>query len=344
MTEKWFEHVGEETDIAVSTRVRLARNIDNTPFPARQDGSAAAETAALLKAPVLENPVTAGQFSEISISKINALERLSLVERHLISPAFAKSDAGVLLLSRDEGIAVMLNEEDHMRLQVLGAGFCPEKCLETAVRLDRMIEEGLTSRGAKYAFDENWGYLTRCPTNLGTGMRVSVMLHLPALASGGKVAALTGALGKMGIAVRGFYGEGSREFGELYQVSNQLTLGSTEEELVSRMRDVCSRVIGEERNARNEMLASSREQLEDKVYRAEGLLKSARVLTASEAMQLLSDARLGMSLGLIKGGMKDINAMLSDILPATLTIKAREPLSPERRDVKRAAVLREIFN
>lgn len=344
MSTQWFEHKGEHEDIALSTRVRLARNIDGIPFPGRQNKEQAAKTANLLAAPILENNVTAPHFTRSDMAALSETERASLVERHLVSPFFATPAAGAVLLhSSDNGIAIMLNEEDHMRLQVLGTGLCPEACMETAIRLDTMIDEGLTSHGFKYAFSERLGYLTHCPTNLGTGLRVSVMLHLPLLGSGGQMAALANSAGKLGIAVRGIYGEGSKEHGNLYQISNQSSLGTTEQEQIAKVREVVTGLIERERQARKMVLETAPNALEDKVFRAAGLLTYARKMSASEALTLISDYRLGVSLGLIKADMTTLNALLSQIMPATLSLSAGHSLPAHERDAYRAELIRRVL-
>ncbi len=344
MSAQWFEHSGDHADIALSTRVRLARNIEGIPFPGRQNKEQAVKAADLLSAPILENKVTASRFTRKEMASLSDTERASLVERHLVSPYFATpAPGGVLLLSSDNGIAIMLNEEDHMRLQVLGTGLCPEACMETAVRLDNMIDEGLTSHGAKYAFSEKLGYLTRCPTNLGTGLRVSVMLHLPLLAAGGQMTALANSAGKLGIAVRGIYGEGTKEHGNLFQISNQSSLGTTEQEQIAKVREVVSGLIERERQARKMALETAPNALEDKVFRAAGLLTSARKMSASEALALLSDYRLGVSLGLIQADIAVLNSLQSQMMPATLSLAVGRTLPAAERDIFRAELIRRVL-
>ena len=339
--KNWFEIHGTDADIAVSTRVRLARNVENIPFGHRQSAEDAEKVVALCSSQIMENAVTKDVFTLKKSASLSDAERISLVERHLISPEFAKSTLPrALCLSADEGIAVMINEEDHLRLQVIGEGLCIAECLECAVRIDTLIDEGLVSQGAKYAFDETLGYLTHCPTNLGTGLRVSVMLHLPALAASGRLKALMNAAGRLGLAIRGYYGEGSREAGDLYQISNRITLGYTEKELCDNLNETVAQIIREEREARKALLESDRLHLEDKLYRSHAILTSARLISAEEAMNLLSDERLGISLGLIDGEISTVNALISDIQPATLCLNAAISAGAQERDETRATLLR----
>lgn len=339
--KNWFEIHGSDADIAVSTRIRLARNIANIPFGSRQSAEDAERVVSLCSSQLMENPVTQNVFTLKKSSSMSDAERVSLVERHLISPEFAKSTLPrALCLSEDEGIAVMINEEDHLRLQVIGSGLCINECLECAVRIDTLIDEGLNSHGAQYAFDETLGYLTHCPTNLGTGLRVSVMLHLPALAANGRLKALMNAAGRLGLAIRGYYGEGSREAGDLYQISNRITLGYTEKELCDNLNETVAQIIAEERAARKELLDADRLRLEDKVCRAHALLSSARLISADEAMGLLSDERLGISLKLLDGDIETINALISEIQPATLCLNAAISAGAQERDETRATLLR----
>ena len=339
--KNWFTIKGDQNDIAVSTRVRLARNIEGIPFGARQSAADSEKVVRLCSAQLLENPVTKDVFTLKKSGSLSDAERMSLVERHLISPEFARSTLPrAVCLSADEGISVMINEEDHLRLQVLGRGLCIEQCMDCAVRIDTLIDEGLNANGAKYAFDEKLGYLTHCPTNLGTGLRVSVMLHLPALAANGRLKSLMKAAGNLGLDIRGYYGEGSRESGDLYQISNRITLGYTEKELCDNLQEIVTQIIKEERDARKALVDSDRIHLEDRVCRAHALLTGARLISGEEAMSLLSDERLGVSLGLLKGNMDTINDLISEIQPATLCLNAAIRANAVERDETRASLLR----
>lgn len=339
---QWLNRSGSDGDIVVSTRIRLARNLDGIPFPARQNPEDAEKVVSAFNHQLMENPTLSGLFAFRKSASLSDAERVSLVERHLISPEFAKSTLPrALCLSADEGISVMINEEDHLRLQVMGSGFCINECLACAVALDQVLDEGLNREDLHYAFDEKLGYLTHCPTNLGCGMRVSVMLHLPLLAANGRLKALMNEAGNLGLVIRGYYGEGSRESGHLYQISNRMSLGCTEQELCDNLREIVAQIIQEEREARQTLLESSRLQLEDRVCRSHAILKAARLISADDAMTLLSDERFGISLGLIPGDIQTVNALLFDIQPATLCLNAMLPANAEQRDEARATLLRE---
>ncbi len=339
---KWLGRSGSDGDIVVRTRVRLARNIEGIPFASRQSTEDAEHIVACCTKQIMENPALKDVFTVQKSSSLSDAERVSLAERHLISPEFARSSLPrAVCLSADNGISVMVNEEDHLRLQVMGDGLCINECLACAVELDQLIDAGLNADGLHYAFDEKIGYLTHCPTNLGTGLRASVMLHLPALAGNGRLRALMNAAGNLGLVIRGYYGEGSRESGDLYQVSNRITLGYTEQELCDNLREIVAQIIQEERDARKTLLETSRLHLEDRVCRSHALLKAARLISAEEAMTLLSDERLGISLNLIPGNIGTINALIDEIQPATLCLNAAISANAEQRDETRASLLRE---
>jgi protein arginine kinase len=335
----WFDFTGTDGDIAQSTRVRLARNIAGIPFPGHMSETGAERVIKACSKPIFENPVMALRFSLIRADSAGKKELASLAERHLISPEFAASELPrALILSDDEGISIMLNEEDHIRLQVLGTGICVGDCLKNAVRMDMVLDEGLNAQGLKTAFDPRRGYLTSCPTNLGTGMRVSVMLHLPAFSESGRMPELIKYIEARGFSVRGYYGEGSKAAGKLYQISNRRTLGATEEELAENLEELVRRIIGSEREMRKEMHMARKYELEDKLYRAEGTLKSARMISTAEAMELLSTYRLGVSMGILKGSIPDINRLTSIIQPATIDAD-----TPEKRDMLRAELIRSVL-
>lgn len=339
---KWLGRSGSDSDIVVRTRVRLARNIDGIPFASHQSTEDAEHVVACCTKQLTELPALKDVFTIQKSSSLSDAERISLAERHLISPEFAKSSLPrAVCLSGDAGISVMINEEDHLRLQVMGDGLCINECLACAVELDQLIDAGLNTDGLHYAFDEKIGYLTHCSTNLGTGLRASVMLHLPALARNGRLKALLNAAGNLGLAIRGYYGEGSRESGDLYQVSNRITLGYTEQELCDNLCEIVSQIIQEERAARKALLETSRLHLEDRVCRSHAVLKSARLISAEEAMTLLSDERLGVSLNLLPGDIRTINVLIDEIQPATLCLNAAINANAEQRDETRASLLRE---
>ena len=289
---RWMEGTGPEIDTVISSRVRVARNIEGLPFPYL---ASAEQTRA-----VQENVTGAAaqqeafkDFSRQDMEELQPLEKQILVEKHLISPFLSReSDHGAVLLRHDEAVSIMINEEDHLRIQAIFPGLQLEEAWAEADRYDDLLETGIN-----YAFDEHCGYLTACPTNFGTGLRASVMLHLPALIMTKQINRLLSALSQVGLAVRGLYGEGTEIIGNLVQVSNQITLGQTEEEILRNLGSISRQIIEHEQNARQALLNDSRSRIADRSWRALGLLKYAQMITSQEAMQLISDVRLGFDLG-----------------------------------------------
>ena len=259
-----------------------------------------------------------------------------MVERHLISPVFARRDDGAaLLLSRDESVSIMVNEEDHLRIQVIRAGLDLDSALEEADRWDDLLDAPL-----HFAFDERLGYLTQCPSNLGTGMRASVMLHLPALQEKNIVQQLASTVSKLGLTIRGMYGEGSKAQGALYQLSNQVTLGITEQEAIDNLKAICEQIIKEERHWREELAKTP--QMQDRIFRSLGILKHARLLSGKEFMSLISPVRMGVALGMIEGlTLETIGKLLVDAQPAMLMKTLGRELTSEERDTARAKLVRE---
>lgn len=329
---RWMEGTGPEADTVISSRVRIARNIEGIPFPYL----ASDEQTAAVQEQV--SRTAAGQKEQFNDFVYHRMAELShqakqvLVEKHLISPFLAKeSHNGGVLLRRDEAVSILINEEDHLRIQAILPGLQLEEAWQEANRYDDLLETGIN-----YAFDERYGYLTACPTNVGTGLRASVMLHLPALIMTKQVNRLLGALSQVGLAVRGLYGEGTEIIGNLVQVSNQITLGLTEEEILRNLHGVTRQIIEQEQQARQALLNDSRLRITDRSWRALGLLHYARIMSSQEAMQLLSDVRLGHDLGIINTiDRKLLNELLVIIRPATLQLLAGKELGAEDRDLER---------
>lgn len=316
--------------IAVSTRVRLARNLKKYPFGNNLSDEERKQITEAVSASVKDSG-----FKIIDMANISEISAEHLAERHLISPEFASEKTKrAIALNSDESVVVMINEEDHIRIQSFCKGFDLKTAYEKAEETDNMIE-------AKniYAFDEKLGYLTHCPTNLGTGLRASVMLHLPALEILGGIGKIVGTVGKLGICVRGIYGEGSQAKASLYQVSNQITLGMSDEEIISRVRDIALKIIEQEENARKILLKKDYYGIMDKISRAYGVLKNAYVLNISEFMEQISLVRLGVSLNLIKGDIKNIDSLIYKVQPAGIIEKYGEMNSIEN-DIRRAEIIR----
>ncbi len=328
---KWYIGEGDHNDIVISTRIRIARNLADYPFPVRLDNKSKIEVNEKIRDALdgKEN-LTYTELKTLTRSQI-----VSLAERHLISPEFASnSDARALLMSDNEDISIMLCEEDHIRIQVMKSGLALKEAYELADKIDTEINQSL-----KYAFDEKLGYLTQCPTNLGTGMRASVMLHLPALTAKGQIGSLASTVSKLGLTIRGVYGEGMSAMGDLYQLSNQVSLGISEKSAIDNLKTITLQLAAQERAAREE--ASKSIETEDAVFRAYGILKSARILSTKEFMSLISKVRLGAVLGMIKTDLKTINELMVSMQPATINAFVGKTLSLEERDVERAKIVRE---
>ncbi|MCQ1530976.1 protein arginine kinase [Lutispora saccharofermentans] len=330
----WITQEGPQNEIVISSRVRLARNIAYTPFPAYLDTEEANK--------LIDNVYRAAKKKEdhaytlYAIDKMPQTERQILLEKHLISPDLVKSSKGAALISGDEMISIMINEEDHIRIQSILPGFQVNKAWSIANEVDDVLEEALD-----YTYDEKLGYLTCCPTNVGTGMRASAMIHLPALNMIGNISKILQAVTQIGLTIRGLYGEGTEFLGNLFQISNQITLGLSEEEIVGNINAVTSQIVEKEREARNILLNNNRIQLEDKFWRSWGILKNARVMTSQEAMKLLSDIRLGMDLNFIENlTVPLLNEIMIETQPASIQKYAGEELTPEARDIIRAEIIR----
>ena len=299
---KWYLGVGEQSDIVVSTRVRLARNIADYPFPAKLNTKSRTELNNLIKEAVeKDNPFN---LRFIEMKTLARFEAASMAERHIISPEFASdADGRALMLSPEEDISIMLNEEDHIRVQVMKSGFALDEAYEIADRIDDSLNEKFD-----FAFDSRIGYLTQCPTNLGTGMRASVMLHLPALTMSGQIHRLINTVSKLGLTFRGAFGEGTSATGDMYQLSNQITLGISEEYAIKNLKAITLQLCAQERAAREELLQDA--DTEDRIFRAYGILKWARLLSTKELMENLSLVRFGSVAGKINVPIETVNELM----------------------------------
>ena len=331
----WYTSHAPEDDIAVSTRIRLARNLSGLPFPARMSSEQRKELNLKVKNAVLQsNTPFAKSLKYIDMADVPQTEIAAMVERHIISPEFAEENADrAIIISADESISIMIGEEDHVRIQVILGGLQLEKAYDTAEQLDSLLYNEL-----HFAFDRSLGFLTECPTNLGTGLRASVMLHLPVTESNGEISSIAETVGKIGFTVRGMYGEGSKASASMYQVSNQITLGISEKNAIDNLKIITAQLIDKERKARNGL---NKIKLEDMCFRALGTLQNSRILSSKEMMDLLSRIKLGISMGIIK----------TDVLPIKLFIEGQPnmlmkkygQLEPEERDIYRAAFIRDAL-
>ena len=338
---EWLRGTGPESDIVISSRIRLARNLADFPFATR-----ATEADRTAVEQVLHERIDSlkdagemlGESFYFNVNEMPDIDRMFLVERQLISREHAESDGSrSVVFDHGERYSVMINEEDHLRIQVMQSGFDLNAAWEQADRLDDLIEQHVT-----YAFNERIGYLTACPTNVGTGVRVSVMLHLPALSITRQIEKVFKSLHKINLAVRGLYGEGSQAMGDFYQISNQVTLGLTEEELTKKVADVVPVLIDYERQAREFLLRESQETLHDRVSRAFGILRTAQTISSDETMHLLSSVRMGTNLGLISNlELPTINKLFVHTQPAHLQKLSGIELDQSDRNIERASFLRQ---
>ena len=333
----WLSGTADVDGMVVSCRARLARNLATPAF--------AAKATEADQDYVIEKVIGAAQSSRhlrdatfFKMTGLDKSERRLLVERHLISPALADGTGQRgLLFNREESLSVMINEEDHLRLQAILPGLQPE----AAWRQVDAMDDSLAAR-LDYAYSEEWGYLTACPTNVGTGLRMSVLIHLPALVLADDMERILRGLAQMSFTVRGFYGEGTNALGNLFQISNQATLGRSEEEIVAHLTELTQKLVESERDAQDSLLREARSQVEDKIWRAYGILAHARVLSSQEFMNLLSAVRLGYTLGLIKELPSSfMNQLMIVTQPSHLQAAAGRELEPEERDVIRAGIVRQ---
>ncbi len=336
---EWLRSTGRDCDVVMSSRIRYARNIAGFPFPHRAKREERREILSLVQDRAL-NCGIAKELLWVDLEESPTLERQVLHERHLISKQHAKSaePRAVMVSSPDEWLSVMVNEEDHLRIQVIRGGFALPEALETIDAVDDKLDASLD-----FAFSSRFGYLTACPTNVGTGLRVSTMLHLPALKLSGEIEKVRRAAKALNIAVRGFYGEGSEAIGDVFQLSNQTTLGKSERELLDELAErVIPEIIQYERQARGALLEKKALFLEDRVHRAYGTLLHARTVDAEEALGLLSLTRLGVQMGMLKGvPIEAVNSLLLLCQPAHVQRIAGRDLDQNERRRERATLIRE---
>ena len=333
----WMTGGQGEHGAVLTSRIRLARNLRRHPFPgwAKRDQRAAALD---FMRPAIESlSVMKDGFSQ-ELGDLTAVQKQLLVERHLISREHAaRGDGSAAVIERRQTFSLMLNEEDHLRMQAIRPGLQLTAAFNALSDLDSELENSL-----EFAFDPNLGYLTTCPTNLGTGLRASAMLHLPALVLSDQIGQVLQAVNKIGLAVRGLYGEGTESLGNLYQISNQSTLGESEETIIRRLERVISQVATHEQNARDKLMEDDPEMVADRIGRAYGVLRHAHIIDSKEALNHLSLLRLGGTLGFFPPQTVIVcDGLLMDIQPAHLQFHADRALSPEERDAIRAKTVRD---
>jgi protein arginine kinase len=334
---EWLRGTGPESDIVISSRIRLARNLAQFPFLSRADDPARSDIESLLRDHLDDVPVR-GNLTYFDVVHLGPLDRQFLVERQLISREHAETHgARGVGVAAQENVSLMINEEDHLRMQVLRSGLALDDAWDEINAIDDALEEHV-----EFAFSDQLGYLTACPTNVGTGIRVSVMMHLPALVLTKEIQKVFQAMQKMRLAVRGLYGEGSQAMGDFYQISNQVTLGPSEQDLIAKLKEVVMGIIAYERRVRDALINENRQRLHDQVSRAYGILSSAQTITSEETMHLLSSVRMGINLGLVDGlGIPTINELFIQTQPAHLQKLRHEMLESAERNIARASYLRQ---
>ena len=338
----WYVQTGKDSDIVISSRIRLARNIKGIPFTTKCKPEDLEKVINIMNNEV--NSLGYG-LKLFRMDKIDNVTKLSLIEKHLISPEFvAKTEKSItqnlkaILLNDDENICIMVNKEDHLRIQVFSVGLDLENLKNLIVEIDEKIDEA-----CHYACDRKYGYLTTCPTNVGTGMKASVMVHLPALTITGNINKVLQIVNSFGMNIRGLYGEGTQSLGNIYQISNNQSLGLTEDEIVKNLNIITSKIIEQERLARKNLTKEPLE-LEDRICRSYGILTNARKLTSEECLKLWSDVKLGMDLGIIEG-LTDlkVNKIRINSQSGNLQKYLGNNLNAYERDIERPKIIKQII-
>lgn len=332
----WYLESGKDSDVIVSSRIRLARNIKEFPFKLKMTKE---DKEKLIEKVKFISPSIGYGLKFFHLKDIDDISKMALVEKHIISPEIAlnKEQEEAILINKEENICIMLNEEDHIRLQVFTSGLDLQNTLNLAIELDEKLD-GLLG----FSYKKEYGYLTACPTNVGTGLRASVMVHLPALRITGNLSKVLHIVNNFGMTIRGSYGEESRAKSDIYQISNNQTLGMTETEIVANLENITKKVVEQERLARKYLTKNS-DELEDKVYRSYGVLTNARKLSSEECDSLLSDVKLGTDLGIISElNDKKVKELILDTKPASLQKRVGKLLGVKERDKQRAQTVRDI--
>ena len=333
MSAKWYLGTGAQNDVVINTSIHLARNVREYPFPNRLSLPDKLKVNSVIKNAA--EKLSDYSFNYAEMKTLSQSEVVSLAERHLVSPEFASSrDGRALLLTEDEAVSIMLNEEDHIRLQVMYAGFALDEAYKTAENINNKLSEQLD-----FAFDDKLGYLTQDPTALGTGMKASVVLHLPALVSTSQITKLITTVSKLGLSLRGSYGEGAAAKGDMFRLSNTITLGISERAAIENLKSIALQIAAQERSAREEIFKAP--VTEDRIYRAYGVLKYARMIDTNEFMELISLVRLGAVKGIINVECQKIEALMIHMQPATISLSVDRPLDRVERDKLRAQLVRQ---
>ncbi len=336
-TASWLKGSGPNSDIVISSRIRMARNLEKISFPHWAKKEQSEQVLVMTKA-AFEKTQELKDGLFLRLDDFDNIDKQFLVERHLMSNEHAiRSNQKGLLINADENIAIMVNEEDHLRIQVMESGFDLDGTWSVINSIDDRLSQLLP-----YAFRRDWGYLTACPTNTGTGMRGSIMLHLPALVMTRQINRVLEAIAKLSFTTRGLYGEGTQASGNFFQISNQVSLGSREEEILGNIKGVIKQIIEQEEKARESLNAEHREMLEDRIWRSYGTLKNAHIITSNETVELLSMLRLGNDLGIVNDVERGlINELFILTQPSHLQKAEGKKLTANERDIKRAQIIRD---
>ena len=339
-TSEWLKGTGPNADIVISSRIRLARNLNKLPFPHWANKKQGEEALNNIVSAVNTVDYLKGT-TVFRMAEMDSVDKQFLIERHLMSLEHAqKTENKALVVDNDEIVSIMVNEEDHMRIQVMQSGFNLFEAWNIISQIDDSLAKALS-----FAFSSEWGYLTACPTNTGTGMRGSIMLHLPALVMTRQIDRVLAAIAKLSFTTRGLYGEGTQASGNFFQISNQVSLGPSEQEIIDNINSIIRQIIEQEAQAREIMMSKSIALLEDRINRSLGILKSARIITSQETIELLSMVRLGTDLGIIKNVSRSrLNELFIITQPAHLQKIEGKKISSEERDIKRAELIRERLN
>jgi protein arginine kinase len=334
----WLKYIGKDDELVISSRIRIARNINSKPFPHRLNEIEARKATEQVESAFYTSTHMKENYKTIHLWELDNDSSANYLERHLISPKLINNKSkAAFIVGEDETVSIMLNEEDHIRLQCITGGLNLKEIYNNADKLDNFIEEKID-----YAFDEKIGYLTACPTNIGTGLRASVMIHLPALTMNDEMTGILKALTQIGMTIRGIYGEGSKAQGNIYQISNQITLGITEEDILNNLEAVIGQIINQENRTRENLLKNYKYELEDKIYRSLGILETAVLLNENECMDLLSNVRMGIEMGIIKDISKNrLNELLVEIQPASMKMKYNINMNGKERDLNRARLVKQ---
>jgi protein arginine kinase len=333
----WLSDNGHDTDIVISTRLRLARNIEDFPFKGMISEEEERRIEERVVPKILGSPLRDYDLHYFKMNEMAEMDRSLLLENHLISPEhFQATNPRGVAFNASGSISIMVNEEDHLRIQVIRSGLALDEGWKEINRIDDILGDIVN-----WSFNENYGFLTSCPTNVGTGLRVSVMLHLPALVLSKHIEKVFNAISQVNLAVRGFFGEGSQAVGDFFQISNQITLGMTPEEIIESLAKVLKKIIEYEREIRKALMGDNRKVLEDKIWRALGMLRNARSISSEETMGYLSSVRLGVTLNILEDiPFETINRLFLDVQPGHLQKLEGQDLDENSRDILRANLIR----